>query len=692
MSEEHNFRRTLITAALPYANGGIHLGHLAGVLVPADLYAKFKRLKEEEVLFVSGSDQHGVPVTLRAAKENRSIQELVDHYHQVIRDGLKDFGIEFDIYYKTATELHQQTSQEFFNHLKSNNILERKETEEFFDPEAKQFIADRYIEGTCPNCGYENAYGDQCEKCGISLSPDELINPKSKLSGSTPIKKPTHHWYLPLDKYQNWLETWILKEHTEWKPNVYGQCKSWLDQKLRPRAITRDLNWGVPVPDEEKGKVLYVWFDAPIGYISATKKWAEDHGDDWEKWWKNEQSRLIHFIGKDNIVFHSIIFPTMLHAHGEFVLPDNVPANEFLNLEGDKLSTSRDWAVWLSEYLKDFPDLLDTLRYVLTANMPETKDNDFTWKDFQNRHNNELVGNLGNYINRALLLTYKYFDGQVPQRGECYELENQLLKLIETYPERINQALENFRFREALNLFMEYSRQGNKYLAETEPWKIIKQDKERAATILHINFQLVANIQILSKIFLPNTAQKLQEILNLDEGLLSWKHLGKTDLVEAGHTFNKPGHIFRKVEDEEIQQQLDKLQQRSTQATPAQPKETEEPEEPKEEKNQASFGDFTKLEFLVAEIKAAEPVPKTDKLLKIELNDGQGGRTVVSGIAEYYQPNALIGKKVCLLANLEPRKIRGVESQGMLLMAENKDGSLALISPEQHATPGSIIR
>jgi methionyl-tRNA synthetase len=685
-----NFKRYTITSALPYANGPVHIGHLAGVYVPADIYARYLRLKGEDVVFVCGSDEHGVPITMRAKKDGVSPQQIVDKYHAIIKESFKDFGISFDIYSRTSAPVHYETSSEIFLDLDKKGVFEESSTEQFFDPKAQQFLADRYIVGTCPKCGFDNAYGDQCEKCGSTLSPSELINPKSMLSGEKPILKETKHWYLPLNQYENWLKEWILEGHKEWKSNVYGQCKSWIDQGLQPRAVTRDLDWGVPVPKQDaQGKVLYVWFDAPIGYISATKDHfrtlaanGKGQEDDWQQYWKDDETKLVHFIGKDNIVFHCIIFPVMLKAHGEYILPENVPANEFLNLEGNKISTSRNWAVWLHEYLQEFPEQQDVLRYVLCANAPETKDNDFTWKDFQARNNNELVAILGNFINRAVVLTHKYYEGVVPATGKLETIDQELLEKLKELPGKVANSIENYRFREALAYAMELARAGNKYLADTEPWKLIKTDEERVKTILNLALQVAANLSIVCEPFMPFTAQKLQKILNISG--LDWSNTGQSDLLKAEHKINQAELLFAKIEDESIDQQLKKLEETKS-------RNEAEQKVVSPAKDLVTFEDFQKMDIRVATILEAEKVAKTKKLLKLKLDTGLDQRTVVSGIAEYYDPEKIIGQQVCLLANLAPREIKGIESQGMILMAENNDGSLQFVSPGSIVSNGSII-
>jgi methionyl-tRNA synthetase len=674
------FNRTLVTSALPYANGPVHIGHLAGVYIPADIYVRYLRLKGEEVLHIGGSDEHGVPITIRAKKEGVSPQDIVDRYHTIIKDSFKEFGIAFDIYSRTSSETHMQTASDFFLKLYNKGEFEEKVSEQYYDPEAKMFLADRYITGECPHCHNPNAYGDQCEACGTSLSPTDLINPKSTLSGETPILKETKHWYLPLDKHEAWLKQWILEDHKEWKSNVYGQCKSWLDMGLQPRAVSRDLDWGVPVPlADAEGKVLYVWFDAPIGYISNTK---ELRPNDWEKWWKSEDTKLLHFIGKDNIVFHCIVFPAMLKAEGSYILPENVPANEFLNLEGDKISTSRNWAVWLHEYLIDFPGQQDVLRYMLTANAPETKDNDFTWKDFQARNNNELVAVLGNFVNRALVLTQKYFEGKVPALHELTDYDKETLAEFADVKGNIEKYLENFRFRDALKEAMNLARIGNKYLADTEPWKTAKTDMPRTETILNISLQITANLAIAFEPFLPFSAEKIKKFINVDE--LSWEQLGRTDILSVGHQLNQPDLLFAKIEDETIEKQIQKL---------LDTKKANEASEQKAQPIKASipFTDFEKIDIRVGTVLECIKVPKADKLLQFLIDDGISKRTIISGIAQWYKPEDLVGKQVCFIANLEPRKLRGVESHGMLLSAENTDGSLSLIQPSVVVAPGSKV-
>lgn len=680
---ENPLRYTL-TAALPYANGPVHIGHLAGVYVPADIYARYLRSRKKEVLFVCGSDEHGVPITIRARKEGVTPQQIVDKYDAQIRKAFSDFGISFDIYSRTSSETHAKTASDFFVNLYEKGEFVEKETEQYFDEQEQQFLADRYITGECPVCGNAGAYGDQCESCGSSLSPTELKNPKSALSGNAPVLKKTKHWYLPLDKYESWLNEWIVKGHKhDWKVNVYGQCKSWIDQGLQPRAVTRDLDWGVPVPVAgAEGKVLYVWFDAPIGYISATKDWATETGNDWKKYWQDNDTRLLHFIGKDNIVFHCIIFPSMLEHHGDYILPDNVPANEFLNLEGDKISTSNNWAVWLHEYLEEFPGKQDVLRYVLCANAPETKDNDFTWKDFQARNNNELVAILGNFINRAIVLTHKYFDGTVPERGDLEPIDKELIKALQSAPENIASSIDRYRFREALAKFIDLARVGNKYLADTEPWKQIKEDIERVSTILNLSLQVVANLATLSEPFLPDSATKVFNMLNLDKKI--WDEAGSDQLLSPGHKIDKPELLFEKVEDKIVAQQIEKLQ--NTKVT------NEKSElEVKDLKEEITYDDFAKLDIRIGTVLEAEKMPKSKKLLKLKIDTGVDHRTVLSGIANHFEPESLIGKQVTILANLAPRKMMGIESEGMVLMAEDASGAIQLLIPEKGVNNGSEV-
>jgi len=675
-----NFKRTLITSALPYANGPVHIGHLAGVYVPADIYARYLRLKGEEVAFIGGSDEHGVPITLKAKKEGITPQDVVDKYHAMIRDSFEKFGVSFDVYSRTSAKIHHQTASEIFKTLHDKGAFIEQTSEQFFDVEANQFLADRYITGTCPKCNYEKAYGDQCESCGSTLNATDLIDPKSVLSGNKPVMKETRHWFLPLDQYEPWLREWILETHKEWKPNVYGQCKSWIDGGLNPRAVTRDLDWGVPVPIEgAEGKVLYVWFDAPIGYISATKELTPD----WEKWWKDPETKLVHFIGKDNIVFHCIIFPVILKAEGSYILPDNVPANEFLNLEGDKISTSRNWAVWLHEYLLDFPGKEDVLRYVLCANAPETKDNDFTWKDFQTRNNSELVAIFGNFVNRALVLTDKYYNCVVPMAGELTEYDKTTLCEITNLKAEVEKSLETYHFREALKNAMEIARLGNKYLADMEPWKVVKTDPERVKTIINIALQITANLTIVFEPFLPFTTQKLRGFLNLAK--FEWQELGRTDLIMPGHVINTPELLFDLIDDEAIQAQVDKLL-----AT----KKANELEEVKVNpvKENIEYEDFAKMDIRIGTIIAAEKVAKTKKLLKLTIDTGVDKRTVVSGIAEYFEPEKIIGQQVSILMNLAPKILKGIESQGMILMAEDGNGSLVFVTPATTIKAGSEVR
>jgi len=674
-------KRYTITAALPYTNGPLHIGHLAGVYVPADIYARFQRLQGKDVAFVCGSDEHGVPITLKAKKEGITPQQVVDKYHAIIKKSFTDFGITFDNYSRTSAKIHHDTASEFFKKLYDDGKFVEEVTEQLYDSEAKQFLADRFVVGTCPKCGYEESYGDQCENCGTSHNATDLINPKSAISGGTPITKKTKHWFLPLDQYEDWLSDWILKGHKkDWKTNVYGQCKSWIDDGLRPRAVTRDLDWGIPVPVVgAEGKVLYVWFDAPIGYISATKEWAEREGKDWEPYWKSEDTKLLHFIGKDNIVFHCIIFPSMLKADGTYVLPDNVPANEFLNLEGNKISTSKNWAVWLHEYLEDFPGQQDTLRYVLTANAPETKDNDFTWTDFQARNNNELVAIFGNFINRVVVLTNKYYEGKVPQPSEFSEVDSTTLKELQTYPEVIASSIERYRFREAQHRLMDIARSGNKYLADEEPWKTVKTDEERTNTIMYVALQIAASLAVLCEPFLPHTTLKLKSILNFSEldSEPQWEDIGaKTNSLPAGHDISKGELLFSKIEDKQIQQQLDKLQ--------ASKKENEAMNAVVDpQKDTITFEDFTKLDMRVGTIISAEKMPKTKKLLVLKVDTGIDTRTIVSGIAESYTAEEVVGKKVTVLVNLAPRELRGVESEGMILMTETPDGKLVFVNPNK---------
>lgn len=676
-----NFKRTTVTSALPYANGPVHIGHLAGVYIPADIYVRYLRLKGEEVLFVGGSDEHGVPITIKAKKEGVTPQDIVDRYHGIIKKSFEEFGITFDIYSRTTSKTHHQVASDFFKKLYDKGEYIEQSSEQYYDEEAKQFLADRYITGTCPHCKNEHAYGDQCEACGTSLSPLDLIQPKSAISGNSPVLKETKHWYLPLDKHEAWLRKWILEEHKEWKPNVYGQCKSWLDMGLQPRAVSRDLDWGIPVPVAgAEGKVLYVWFDAPIGYISNTKELLPDS---WEKWWKDPETRLLHFIGKDNIVFHCIVFPAMLKAEGSYILPENVPANEFLNLEGDKISTSRNWAVWLHEYLQDFPGKQDILRYVLTANAPETKDNDFTWKDFQARNNNELVAVFGNFVNRTLVLTQKYFEGKVPDRGELNDYDNQTLSEFADVKREVEKLLDIFRFRDAQKEAMNLARIGNKYLADTEPWKLAKTDMQRVATIMNISLQITANLAIAFEPFLPFSAAKLRGFINRPN--FNWSELGSIDLLPAGHQTNTPELLFEKIEDDVIEAQVQKLL--ATKKANDMENQSTNPI-----RENIVFDDFTKLDIRVGTVLTCEKVPKADKLLVFKIDDGLGGRTIVSGIAQHYKPEELIGKQVCFIANLAPRMLKGIESQGMILSAEDADGKLVLISPISQVKSGSEVK
>ena len=686
--EQKNFKRTTVTAALPYANGGVHIGHLAGVYVPADIYVRYLRLKKQDVVFIGGSDEHGVPVTIRAKKEGITVQEVVDRYHNLIKKSFEDFGISFDVYSRTTSKVHNKFASDFFRTLYDKGVLEEKVEEQFCDEVTGEFLTDRNIVGICPRCGAEGAYGDQCEKCGATLSPEELINPTNKNNpGHGLVKKPTKNWYLPLGKYQDWLKQWILEGHKEWRSNVYGQCKSWLDMDLQPRAMTRDLDWGIPVPVEgAEGKVLYVWFDAPIGYISNTKELCDAQPEKWgtwQKWWQDPETRLVHFIGKDNIVFHCIIFPTMLKAHGDYILPDNVPANEFLNLEDDKISTSRNWAVWLHEYLVDLPGKQDVLRYVLTANAPETKDNNFTWKDFQERNNSELVAVYGNFVNRALQLTKKYWGGVVPACGELQEVDEKAIAEFKDVKEKVEQYLNVFKFREAQKEAMNLARIGNRYITECEPWKVWKTDPKRVETILNISLQLVANLAIAFEPFLPFSSEKLRKMINMPN--FEWTQLGSTDLLKAGTQLGEPELLFEKIEDEVIERQLQKLadtkkanEEASYQAAPIKP--------------EVSFDDFEKLDIRVGHILNCEKVKKSKKLLKFTIDDGSGvERTICSGIAAYYEPEQLIGKDVLFVANFAPRKMMGIESQGMILSAVNFDGSLNVTSLLGQVKPGSQV-
>lgn len=677
---EKKFNRTLVTAALPYANGGVHIGHLAGVYVPADIYVRYLRLKKRDVLFICGSDEHGVPVTIRARKEGCTPQQVVDRYNKIIKESFEGFGISFDFFGRTTSEVHKKTASDFFRTLYDKGEFVEQESEQYYDEEAHTFLADRYITGECPHCHAEGAYGDQCEKCGTALSPTELINPRSTVSGSKPVLRKTKHWYLPLDKHQQWLEPWITEQHKEWRSNVMGQCKSWFDMGLKPRAVSRDLDWGIPVPVEgADGKVLYVWFDAPIGYISNTKELLPN---DWEKWWKSDDTRLIHFIGKDNIVFHCIVFPAMLKAESSYILPDNVPANEFLNLEDDKISTSRNWAVWLDEYLRDLPGKQDVLRYVLTANAPETKDNNFTWKDFQARNNNELVAVYGNFVNRALQLTKKYYDSVVPAAGELTDYDSQTIEEFKDVKAEVERLIENFRFRDAQKEAMNLARIGNKYLADSEPWKVIKTDPERVKTILNLSLQLVANLAIAFEPFLPFSSEKLRDMLHIEEA--QWDRLGATDLLPAGHKLGEPALLFEKIEDSVVEAQVQKLldtkkanEAANFKAAPV--------------KENIPFEDFEKLDIRVGTVLSCEKVKKSKKLLKFEIADGAENRIIVSGIAHYYNPEELVGKQVCYVANLAPRTISGIESQGMILSAVNFDESLSVVTVDRKVVPGSQV-
>ena len=680
--DKKDFKRTLVTAALPYANGPVHIGHLAGVYVPADIYVRYKRLQGENVLFVGGSDEHGVPVTILARKEGCSVQDIVDRYHNLIKTSFERFGISFDVYSRTTSKIHHQFASDFFKYLNDHGKFIQQESEQFYDEATQEFLTDRNIKGECPVCHAADANGDQCEKCGSTLSPDELINPVNAINGNPLVKRKTTHWYLPLNEYQPWLEEWILKEHKEWRPNVYGQCKSWLDADLRPRAVTRDLNWGIPVPVEgAEGKVLYVWFDAPIGYISNTKELCDAHPEygNWETWWKDDSTRLIHFIGKDNIVFHCIVFPTMLKAHGGYILPDNVPSNEFLNLEGEKISTSRNWAIWLNEYLDEFPGKQDVLRYVLTANAPETKDNDFTWRDYQACNNNELVAIFGNLVNRAVVLTHKYFDGVIPAAGELTDYDRATITEFKGVKETLSNNIEQFHFREALKDAMNLARIGNKYLADTEPWKLAKTDMKRVETIMNVSLQICANLAIAFEPFLPFTAEKLRAMLGMAE--VDWNKLGQLDILADGAKIEKPVLLFEKIEDSVIQAQLDKLARIKQENIIANFK-------PEPVAKECTFDDFMKLDIRVGKVLECSKVKKADKLLQFKIDDGMGGRTIVSGIAKFYEPADLIGKEVCFIANFPPRKLKGIESQGMILSAEDADGRLVVIGPQGEVKPG----
>ena len=685
--EQKNYKRTTVTAALPYANGGVHIGHLAGVYVPADIYVRYLRLKKQDVMYVCGSDEHGVPITIRARKEGVTPQDVVDRYHALIKKSFEDFGISFDVYSRTTSETHHQFAADFFRKLYDEGKLTEETTTQLYDEEAKQFLADRYVVGECPHCHSEGAYGDQCEKCGRDLSPTELINPKSTISGSTPVLKETKNWYLPLNEYQEWLKQWILEGHKEWRSNVYGQCRSWLDMDLQPRAMTRDLDWGIPVPVEgADGKVLYVWFDAPIGYVSNTKELCESNParwGDWQKWWQDEETRLVHFIGKDNIVFHCIIFPVMMKAHGGYIMPDNVPANEFLNLENDKISTSRNWAIWLHEYLVDFPGKQDVLRYVLTANAPETKDNNFMWRDFQERNNSELVAIYGNFVNRALQLTKKYWNGVVPACGELTDVEHRTIDEFKDVKQKVETLLDQFKFREAQFEAMNLARIGNRYITECEPWKVWKDDPKRCETILYVSLQLTANLAIAFEPFLPFSSKKLRQMLNLAE--FDWNQLGQTDILKPGHQLAEPELLFEKIEDDAIQAQLDRLERIRKENEMAQ--QQAEPVKPS-----VSFEDFEKLDIRVGRVLSCEQVKKSKKLLQFSIDDGTDTpRTILSGIAQWWKPEELVGKDVLFVANFEPRKIMGIESQGMILSAVDADGSLAVTSLLRNVKPGSQV-
>ena len=692
---DKQFKRTLVTSALPYANGPVHIGHLAGVYVPADIYVRYLRLKKQEVLFIGGSDEHGVPVTIRARKEGITVQDVVDRYHYLIKDSFEKFGISFDIYSRTTSKIHHKFASDFFRKLYDEGKFVEQTSEQFYDEETHEFLTDRNIRGECPRCHALGAYGDQCEKCGATLSPDELINPYNAVNGNPLVKKSTKHWYLPLDQHEEWLRKWILDDHKEWRSNVYGQCKSWLDGGLKPRAVTRDLDWGIPVPVEgAEGKVLYVWFDAPIGYISNTKELCDANPEQygtWQKWWQDDDTRMIHFIGKDNIVFHCIVFPAMLKAHGDYILPDNVPSNEFLNLEGDKISTSRNWAVWLNEYLEDMPGKQDVLRYVLTANAPETKDNDFTWKDYQARNNNELVAIFGNFINRAMKLTEKYFGGKVPACGELTDYDKLTLNEFKTVKEDVESLLDNFKFRDAQKQAMELARIGNKYLAETEPWKLFKTDEGRVATILNLALQISANLAIAFEPFLPFSAAKLRTMLGMES--FEWDNLGRTDLLAEGHKLGESVLLFEKIEDDVIQKQLDRLERIKAENDKKALEEAEQNYKAKPVGELCTIDDFAKLDIRTATVTACEKVKKSDKLLKFTLDDGSGTpRTILSGIQAWYNPEDLIGKQVLFIANLAPRVMKGIESQGMILSAENFDGSISVTTVEHPVKPGSQVK
>ena len=683
-NNDKHFKRYTVTTALPYANGPVHIGHLAGVYIPADTYVRYLRMKGEEVLFVGGSDEHGVPITIKAEKEGCTPQDIVDRYHNIIKDSFQKLGISYDIYSRTSSKTHHETAAAFFKKLYEDGKFIERETEQFFDPERNKFLSDRYIIGTCPKCGNDHAYGDQCEKCGSSMSPDELINPHSALSGAKLIKKMSKHWYLPLDQYEQWLRDWIIEGHKEWKPNVYGQVKSWLDNGLQPRAVTRDLDWGVPVPlKEADGKVLYVWFDAPIGYISNTIEHCREKGTDWEKWWKDEDTKLVHFIGKDNIVFHCIIFPCMLKAYGDYIVPENVPANEFLNLENDKISTSRNWAVWLHEYLEEFPGKQDVLRYVLTANAPETKDNNFTWKDYQDRNNNELLAIFGNFVNRTLVLTHKYFEGKVPAMVNLNEKDQTAIEEMNQYPDKIAHLLDTYKFREALSELMNLARLGNRYLTENEPWKQFKTDPERVKTVLAVSLQIVAKLAILSEPFLPFSAKKLQAMIGLE--VSGWNQAKETVLLNEDNVIGEVELLFTKIEDETVAAQVKKLEDTKAQNEL-------NAWAPKPIKPETNIDEFGKMDIRVGTVLECTKVPKADKLLQFLIDDGMNKRTIVSGIAKYYpNPEELVGKQVCFIANFEPRKLKGVTSEGMILSAEDKDGRLVVVTPSQPVAPGSNV-
>lgn len=681
MDKEKKFARTLVTAALPYANGPVHIGHLAGVYVPADIYTRYLRLKGEDVVFVGGSDEHGVPITIKAKKEGVTPQDIVDRYHNIIKKSFEGLGISFDVYSRTTSKIHEKTASDFFRTLYDKGEFVEKTSKQLYDEEAHQFLADRYVTGTCPHCGFDHAYGDQCEACGTSLNATDLINPKSAITGNVPVLRETKHWYMPLDKWEPALRKWILEDHKEWKPNVYGQCKSWLDDHLQPRAVTRDLDWGIPVPVEgADGKVLYVWFDAPIGYISNTKELLPDT---WEKYWKSKDTRIIHFIGKDNIVFHCLIFPAMLMAEGSYQLPENVPANEFLNLEGDKISTSRNWAIWLNEYLEDFPGKQDVLRYVLTANAPETKDNDFTWRDFQARNNNELVAILGNFVNRVLVLTHKYFNGAVPQAGQLTEADEAVIAEFKDVKENLGDNIEHFHFREALKDAMNLARIGNKYLADSEPWKLAKTDMDRVATIMHLALQITANLAIAFEPFLPFSAQKLRSMLNMPE--VNWDKLGTTTILAEGNMVEKPELLFEKIDDSVVDAQIARLERIKQENIIAN-------FTPRAIGPNVAFDDFQKLDIRVGKVVECTKVKKADKLLQFKIDDGLKGRTIVSGIAKYYNPDDLVGKEVCFIANFPPRTFKGIESQGMILSAEDADGRLVVIGPQGDVKPGVQVK